>query len=95
MVHLGYFAMPLHPKERVYREVMEENREAVILADQLGFLQNAVGGVSGPFDAYLALRGVKTLDVRMERHCTNAATNSSRSCTVASIMLRLASKLRR
>lgn len=42
------------------------------LADKLGFLQNAVGGVSGPFDAYLALRGVKTLDVRMERHCANA-----------------------
>ena len=37
-----------------------------------GFLQNAVGGISGPFDSFLALRGVKTLALRMERHCENA-----------------------
>jgi cystathionine beta-lyase/cystathionine gamma-synthase len=43
------------------------------LADQLTFLQNAVGGVAGPFDSYLALRGVKTLALRMERHCASAA----------------------
>jgi cystathionine beta-lyase/cystathionine gamma-synthase len=43
------------------------------LADQLTFLQNAVGGIAGPFDSYLALRGVKTLALRMERHCASAA----------------------
>jgi cystathionine gamma-lyase len=42
------------------------------LAEQLGFLQNAVGGISGPFDSFLALRGLKTLALRMERHCRNA-----------------------
>jgi len=39
---------------------------------QAKFLQNAMGGVNGPFDAWLTLRGVKTLAVRMERHCDNA-----------------------
>ncbi|MGI9051684.1 MAG: cystathionine gamma-synthase [Ilumatobacteraceae bacterium] len=42
------------------------------LADRLRFTQNAAGGVPGPFDCYLVLRGVKTLAVRMDRHCTNA-----------------------
>ena len=42
------------------------------IADQLTFLQNAVGGISGPFDCFLALCGLKTLSLRMERHCTNA-----------------------
>ena len=42
------------------------------LAEQLGFLQNAIGGVSGPFDSFLALRGVKTLAIRMQRHAENA-----------------------
>jgi cystathionine gamma-lyase len=42
------------------------------LAEQVKFLQNAVGGISGPFDSFLALRGVKTLALRMERHCENA-----------------------
>ena len=42
------------------------------LAERLTFLQNAVGAVAGPFDAFLALRGVKTLALRMERHCGNA-----------------------
>jgi cystathionine gamma-lyase len=42
------------------------------LAEQLKFLQNAVGGISGAFDSFLALRGVKTLALRMERHCDNA-----------------------
>jgi len=41
------------------------------LADQLGFLQNAIGAVASPFDAFLALRGVKTLAIRMQRHCEN------------------------
>jgi cystathionine gamma-lyase len=39
------------------------------LAEQLRFLQNAVGSVMNPFDAYMTLRGMKTLAVRMERHC--------------------------
>ncbi|HWM41913.1 MAG TPA: cystathionine gamma-synthase [Burkholderiales bacterium] len=42
------------------------------LKDKLSFLQNAVGGVPSPFDAFLTLRGIKTLAVRMERHCGNA-----------------------
>ncbi len=44
------------------------------LGDRIAFLQNAMGAVPGPFDAYLVLRGVKTLAVRMDRHCENAAT---------------------
>ncbi|MFO0898634.1 MAG: PLP-dependent aspartate aminotransferase family protein [Pirellulales bacterium] len=43
------------------------------LRERLGFLQNAVGGISSPFDSFLALRGLKTLALRMERHCQNAA----------------------
>jgi len=42
-------------------------------AEELAFLQNAVGAVPGPFDAWLTLRGIKTLEVRMERHSSNAA----------------------
>jgi cystathionine gamma-lyase len=42
------------------------------LAEELAFLQNAVGGIQGPFDSYLALRGVKTLALRMARHCEGA-----------------------
>ena len=42
------------------------------LAQRLRFTQNAAGAVPAPFDCYLALRGVKTLAVRMERHCANA-----------------------
>jgi len=42
------------------------------LADSLKFHQNAMGAVNGPFDAWLTLRGVKTLGVRMDRHCDNA-----------------------
>ena len=49
--------------------VVGQNAE---LAERLGFLQNAVGAISGPFDAFLTLRGVKTLALRMERHCSNA-----------------------
>ncbi len=40
--------------------------------ERLGYLQNAVGGIQGPFDSFLALRGLKTLALRMERHCGNA-----------------------
>ncbi len=42
------------------------------LREQLSFLQNAVGAVAGPFDSYLVLRSLKTLPIRMERHCENA-----------------------
>tara|TARA_B100000497_G_scaffold126083_1_gene164002 strand:+ start:204 stop:1361 length:1158 start_codon:yes stop_codon:yes gene_type:complete len=43
------------------------------LADKLYFIQNASGAVCGPMDSFLALRGIKTLHVRMERHCANAS----------------------
>jgi cystathionine gamma-synthase len=42
------------------------------LAERIGFLQNAVGAVPSPVDCYLVLRGIKTLAVRMDRHCANA-----------------------
>jgi cystathionine gamma-lyase len=42
------------------------------LKERLAYLQNAVGAISGPFDAFLVLRGIKTLALRMERHCANA-----------------------
>jgi cystathionine gamma-lyase len=42
------------------------------LAERLGFLQNAVGGIQGPFDSFLVLRGLKTLHLRVERSCDNA-----------------------
>jgi cystathionine gamma-lyase len=43
------------------------------LSEKLVFLHNAVGAIAGPFDSFLALRGLKTLHLRMERHCQNAA----------------------
>jgi cystathionine beta-lyase/cystathionine gamma-synthase len=46
--------------------------ERADLAERLEFLQNSVGAIAGPFDAFLALRGVKTLALRMQRHCDNA-----------------------
>ncbi len=49
--------------------VAGDNRE---LGDRLAFLHNAVGAISGPFDSFLALRGVKTLHLRMQRHSENA-----------------------
>jgi cystathionine gamma-lyase len=42
------------------------------LGDQIAFLQNSVGAIAGPFDSFLALRSLKTLPLRMERHCANA-----------------------
>jgi cystathionine gamma-synthase len=42
------------------------------LAERVAFIQNATGGVPGPFDAWLTLRGIKTLAARMDRHCRNA-----------------------
>ncbi len=41
-------------------------------AEKISFLQNSVGAIQGPFDSFLALRGLKTLPLRMERHCYNA-----------------------
>ena len=42
------------------------------LGEQLAFLQNSIGAIAAPFDSFLALRGLKTLHLRMERHCDNA-----------------------
>jgi len=47
-------------------------RNAPDLAERIGYLQNAIGGVPGPFDSFLTLRGIKTLALRMQRHCANA-----------------------
>jgi cystathionine gamma-lyase len=47
-------------------------RDDESLRERLAYLQNAIGGVSGPFDSFLTLRGIKTLALRMERHCYNA-----------------------
>jgi cystathionine gamma-lyase len=49
--------------------VVGENAD---LAERLAFLQNAIGSIAGPFDSFLAMRGLKTLALRMERHCQNA-----------------------
>jgi cystathionine gamma-lyase len=49
--------------------VVGDNAE---LAEQMAFLQNSVGAVQGPFDSFLALRGLKTLHLRMKAHCENA-----------------------
>ncbi len=49
--------------------VVGENAD---LCERVGFLQNAVGAIAGPFDSFLAMRGLKTLALRMERHCQNA-----------------------
>lgn len=42
------------------------------LADRIYFLQNSIGAIAGPMDSWLAMRGLKTLPIRMERHCSNA-----------------------
>jgi cystathionine gamma-lyase len=49
--------------------VVGENKE---LADQMAFLQNSVGAIAGPFESFLVMRSLKTLALRMERHCANA-----------------------
>lgn len=51
-----------------------QTRSGDAAAERIGFHQNAMGAVAGPFDAWLVLRGLKTLAVRMERHCDNAET---------------------
>jgi cystathionine gamma-lyase len=48
------------------------------LAEQMTFLQNSIGGVQGPFDSFLALRGLKTLHLRMKAHCENAQVLAER-----------------
>jgi cystathionine gamma-lyase len=50
--------------------VVGENAD---LAERLAFLQNAVGAIAGPFDSFLALRGLKTLPLRMRQHCAGAS----------------------
>jgi cystathionine gamma-synthase len=47
------------------------------ILERLRFLQNATGPIPGPFDSYLTLRGIKTLGVRMDRHCSNALAIAS------------------
>ena len=49
--------------------------------ERIAFHQNAMGAVAGPFDAWLVLRGLKTLGVRMERHCDNAERGRRASCS--------------
>jgi cystathionine beta-lyase/cystathionine gamma-synthase len=55
--------------------VLGANKE---FSDRLGFLQNAVGAIQSPFDSFLALRGLKTLALRMERHSSSAQTIAER-----------------
>lgn len=62
--------------------VVGDNAE---LAEQLAFLQNSIGGVQGPFDSFLALRGLKTLHLRMKAHCENAAAIASHLSAHASV----------
>ena len=52
--------------------VVSDDERIAPLREQLGFLQNAVGAIAGPFDSFLTLRGIKTLALRMQRHCENA-----------------------
>ena len=51
------------------------------IAERLAFVQNAVGGVLGPFDSFLLIRGIKTLAVRMDRHVANAESLAARLAT--------------
>jgi cystathionine gamma-lyase len=65
--------------------VVADNAE---LAERLALLQNALGAIASPFDSFLALRGVKTLALRMERHCANAlavARHLSRHARIAAV----------
>jgi cystathionine gamma-lyase len=52
-------------------------RNDASLCERLAYLQNSVGAVASPFDSFLTLRGIKTLALRMERHCSNAAAVAS------------------
>jgi cystathionine gamma-lyase len=53
--------------------VVSADSRCAELADKLAYLHNAVGSIAGPFDSFLVLRALKTLPLRMERHCSNAA----------------------
>jgi cystathionine gamma-lyase len=57
--------------------IIAGDERRVAMREQLGFLQNAIGAIAGPFDSFLALRGIKTLALRMQRHCSNALTLAS------------------
>lgn len=57
--------------------VVGDRHDLAQVIDRLAFLQNAVGAVAGPFDSFLAMRGLKTLALRMERHCANAFSLAS------------------
>ncbi len=52
--------------------IIGDNERLAPMREQLAFLQNAVGAIAGPFDSFLTLRGIKTLALRMQRHCENA-----------------------
>jgi cystathionine gamma-lyase len=52
--------------------VVSTDARMVEVRERLGFLQNSVGAIAGPFDSFLTLRGVKTLALRMQRHCESA-----------------------
>ncbi|MEP6607361.1 MAG: PLP-dependent aspartate aminotransferase family protein [Burkholderiaceae bacterium] len=52
--------------------VISREERCAPMREQLGFLQNAIGAIAGPFDSFLTLRGIKTLALRMQRHCDNA-----------------------
>ncbi|MDB6163935.1 MAG: cystathionine beta-lyase [Xanthomonadaceae bacterium] len=62
--------------------VVGDNAE---LAEQLAFLQNSIGAIQGPFDSFLALRGLKTLHLRMRAHCENAQSLAEFLATHAAI----------
>jgi len=49
------------------------DKHGIKISERIGYLQNAVGGIASPFDSFLAMRSLKTLALRMERHCENAA----------------------
>jgi cystathionine beta-lyase/cystathionine gamma-synthase len=57
--------------------IVGDRSDLTPITDRLAFLQNAVGAVAGPFDSFLAMRGLKTLALRMERHCANALSLAS------------------
>jgi cystathionine beta-lyase/cystathionine gamma-synthase len=57
--------------------IVSDRSHLAPMIDKLAFLQNAVGAVAGPFDSFLAMRGLKTLALRMERHCANALSLAS------------------
>jgi cystathionine gamma-lyase len=57
--------------------VVTDRPESAPIIEQIAFLQNAIGAVAGPFDSFLAMRGLKTLALRMERHCANALSLAS------------------